>query len=84
MEHEVYDYTGNNWSQRSSNKTFKQAFGSHLRKTFNRLPEEDSFSWNITHSALSMAVKSLKSEGGVTVGSRGEVPSRSGLWQETK
>jgi hypothetical protein len=56
VEHEVYDYTSNNWIHRSSNKTFKETLGGHARKTFNRFPEKDSNTWNITHSALSAAV----------------------------
>ena len=31
--HEVYDYIGNNWSRRNSNKMFTEKFGSHTRKT---------------------------------------------------
>jgi hypothetical protein len=36
VEHEMYDYNGNNWSHRNSNKRFKEKFGNHARKTFNR------------------------------------------------
>jgi hypothetical protein len=32
MEHEMYDYTGSNWSHWSSNKTFKEKFGAIPRK----------------------------------------------------
>ena len=28
---EIYGYTGNNWSHRNSNKSFKDKFGSHTR-----------------------------------------------------
>jgi hypothetical protein len=32
VEHEMYDYTGNNWSHRNSNRRLKEKFGSHTRK----------------------------------------------------
>jgi hypothetical protein len=32
VENEVNDYTGNNWTQRNSNKRFKEKFGNHIRK----------------------------------------------------
>ena len=35
VEHEVYDYTGNNWSHRNSNELIKEKFGRRTRKTFN-------------------------------------------------
>jgi hypothetical protein len=35
VEHEMYDYTGNNCSHRNSNKRFKGKYGSHTKKTFN-------------------------------------------------
>jgi len=34
--HEMYDYTGKNWIQWNGNKSFKEKFGSHARKIFNR------------------------------------------------
>jgi len=49
--HEMYDYTGHNWSRRNSNKRFKETFGSHTRKTFNRFTKQDRCVWNITHNA---------------------------------
>jgi len=49
-EHEVKGYTGNNWSHRNSNKKFKDKFGSHTGKTFNRRTTRDSRTWNITHN----------------------------------
>ena len=55
VEHEMYDYTGNNWSHRNSNKSLKQKFGSHTRKTFNRSTTKDSYTWNITHNTESTA-----------------------------
>ena len=30
--YKVYDYTGNNWSQRNSNKRYKESFVSRSRK----------------------------------------------------
>jgi hypothetical protein len=33
VEHEVNDCTSNNWSQRNSNKRFKEKLVSHTRKT---------------------------------------------------
>jgi hypothetical protein len=32
VEHEMYYYTGDNWCQRNSNKSFKEKFGSRTRK----------------------------------------------------
>jgi hypothetical protein len=32
VEHEMYDYTGNDWSHWNSNKRFKENFRSHTRK----------------------------------------------------
>jgi len=46
----------NNWSHRKSNKSFKEKFGSHTRKTFNRCTTQDSSTWNITHNMESTAV----------------------------
>jgi hypothetical protein len=56
VEHEMYDYTCGNWSDRNSNKTFKEKFRSHTGKTFNRYATEDSCTWNITHNTGSLAV----------------------------
>ena len=36
VEHEVYGHTGNNWSHRNRNRRFKEKFGSHARRTFDR------------------------------------------------
>jgi hypothetical protein len=33
VEHEMYNYTGNNCSHRNSTKRFKEIFESHTRKT---------------------------------------------------
>ena len=40
VEHEMYDYTSNNWSHRSSNKRFKEKYGSHTMKTLNRFTQK--------------------------------------------
>jgi hypothetical protein len=52
----MQDYTGNNWGHRNSNKGFIEKFGSHTRETFNRFAAEDSYAWNITDNAGSIAV----------------------------
>jgi len=41
VEHEVYDYTSNNWNQRNGNKRFKEKPRTHTRKTFNRYTTKD-------------------------------------------
>ena len=56
VEHETYDYTGTYWSNRDSNRRFKEKFGSHARDTFNRFTSKDSYAWNITHNMVSTAV----------------------------
>ena len=56
VEHEMYDYTGNNWSHRNGNKRFKDKFVSHTSKTFNIFTTQDSCTWNITHNTESTAV----------------------------
>jgi hypothetical protein len=56
VEHEMYDYTGNNWSHLNSNKRFKEKFRSHIRKTFNTFTTKDSYTWNITHNTENTAV----------------------------
>ena len=37
-------------------KSFKNIFGSHTRKTFNRFTTKESYTWNITHNTESAAV----------------------------
>lgn len=56
LEHEMHDHTSHNWSHWNSNR-FKEKFGRHARKTFNRYIGTHSFAWNITQN-----VKVLKSE----------------------
>ena len=50
VEHEMYDYTGNNLSHQHSNQMFRETFGSHARKSFNTITTNDSYTWNITHN----------------------------------
>jgi hypothetical protein len=56
VEHEMYDYTRDNWSYRNRNKRFKEKFRSHTGKTLNRFAAEDSYTWNITRNTESTAV----------------------------
>jgi hypothetical protein len=60
VELQMYDYTGNNWSHRNSNKRFTEKFRSHTRKTFNRCTTKDMYTWDITHNMECTAVRSLK------------------------
>jgi hypothetical protein len=62
VEHEMYDYTGNIWSHRKSNRRFKEQFGSQNRKTVNRFTTKDSCTCNITHNTESIAVWNLTPE----------------------
>ena len=55
VEYEMYDYTGNNWSHRNSNKGFKEKCGSYTKKKFNRITTKDSSTWNVTHNTESGA-----------------------------
>jgi hypothetical protein len=56
VKHEMYVYTGNNWSHRSDNKGFKYKSGNHTRKIFSRRTIRDGYSSNITLSTESTAV----------------------------
>ena len=56
VEHEVYDYTGNNRSDRNSDKRFVGEFGNHIRKTLNIFTTKHSCARNITHNTESTAV----------------------------
>jgi hypothetical protein len=56
VEHEIYDYTGNNWSHWNSNKMFKEKFVSHSSKTVSTFTTKDSCTWNIRHNTGSIAV----------------------------
>jgi len=52
----------NKLSHWKSNKGFKEKFGSHTRKNFNRLTNKDSCPGNVTHNTDSNAVCNLKPE----------------------
>jgi hypothetical protein len=56
VEHEMYEYTCNNWSNQNSDKWFRVKFGSHTRKTFNRFNTKDSPALIVTHNMKSTAV----------------------------
>ena len=43
VEHEAHNCVSDNWGHWNSNKRFKEKFGSHNRKTFNRLTTKDSY-----------------------------------------
>ena len=62
VEHEIYGYTSNIWSQQNSNKWFKEKFGSYTRKTFSRFTTKDNYTLNITCNMESIAVWNLKPE----------------------
>jgi hypothetical protein len=53
LEHEMYNYTGDNWSHRNTNKRSQKKFGS---QTFNRFTTKDSCTWNITYNTEGTAV----------------------------
>ena len=82
VEHEMYGYTGNNWSHRNCNKRFKEKFVSHIRKTFNRFTTKDSYTRNITQYGKYCSLEGEAGAVGISAGSR-EVPGRKGLWLET-
>jgi hypothetical protein len=56
VEHEMYDYTGNNWNHRNNNKRSKEKFGSHTIKAFSRFTTKHNYTGNITHNMESTAV----------------------------
>ena len=66
VEHEMYDYTGNNWSHRNGKKSFKEKFGSHTRKkkTFNtrKVTTKDGCCRNVTQNVGSTAFRNLNPE----------------------
>jgi hypothetical protein len=39
----MYDFTGNNWGHRNSNKVAKEKLGSHTGKIFKRYITKDSY-----------------------------------------
>jgi hypothetical protein len=62
VERELFDHACNKWSHRSSDKRFKEKFGSHTRKTFDRFATEDGYNWDFTHDTESITVLNLKPE----------------------
>ena len=50
VEYEMNYYTCNNWSHWSSNKSFKEKFGSQTRETFNRFTTKNNYPGNIAHT----------------------------------
>ena len=56
VEYETYYYTGTYWSNRNSNRRFKEEFESHARNRSNRFTSKDSYTGNITHNLVSTAV----------------------------
>jgi hypothetical protein len=56
VEHEMNRYTGNNWIHCTSNKRFKEIFGSHTRETFNRFTTKVSYNVKIAGNTESTAV----------------------------
>jgi hypothetical protein len=67
----MYDYTGNNWRHRNGNKRFKEKFGSHAKKTFNRVTTAENHTQYGKYCSLKLEASSV----GITAGSRG-VPAR--------
>ena len=62
VEYEMYGYIGSNGSRRKSDKRFKEKFGNHTRKVFNRFPTKDIYIRNVTHTTYSTAHRNLKSD----------------------
>jgi hypothetical protein len=56
QEEQACDKRHNNNNNNNVTKGFKEKFGSHTRKTFNRFSTSDSCTWNITHNMDSTAV----------------------------
>jgi hypothetical protein len=64
-EHEMHDYTFNNWSHRKSNKMFIKRnleYISRIRKTFISFTKKESCTWNKIHNTESTSVWNLKPE----------------------
>jgi hypothetical protein len=57
VKHEMYKCSGNNWSHGTGivNRGFKDRFGSHAWKPFNRFTTKGSCTENITHNTESAA-----------------------------
>ena len=62
LEHEMYCFTTNNWSQLKSNKRLKEKLDSCIRKKLIGFNTKDSFTWHIARNTESTAVSSLKRE----------------------
>ena len=56
VEHEIYNFTGNNWSHQNGNKMFKEKFRSYTIKAFSRFTTKDNCTGNITHNKERTAV----------------------------
>jgi hypothetical protein len=50
VEHELYDYAGNNFNHWNSDKRFEEKSGNHTRKPFKRITTKDGCTWNIKHT----------------------------------
>jgi len=61
VKYEMYDYTVEleppEWV-----KSFKEKFGSHVKKKFNRFTTKDKYTCNIIHNTESTAVSNVKSD----------------------
>jgi hypothetical protein len=57
VEHQLYDYTCNNLSQRNSDESCMELFGSRTGKTLNRFTTKDSCTRNITPNTESTVVE---------------------------
>jgi hypothetical protein len=55
VNHEMYDYSSNDWDHRNRNKRFKETCGSYST-TFNTFITKDSYTWNIARNTESIAV----------------------------
>jgi len=53
VDHEMHVATGNNWSHRNRNKSFKEKSGNHTRKIFSRRTTIDGHTWNTTRNTES-------------------------------
>jgi len=83
VEHEMCDYTGNNWCQRNSNKSFKEKFGRHTRKQ-----SIDTLQKYILGTSL--IIRTVLQSGTWSLGGRNHrwfkkssLTGRKGIWQET-
>jgi hypothetical protein len=56
VEHEIFDYTGTNWSHWNSNGKLEEKFGRYTTKTLDTFTTKDSYAWDITNNTESTAV----------------------------